>query len=242
MARGRSNASTISGNTAGGMGGGIFNAGTLTLANSTISGNSTNRVGGGIYKVESASTILIFCTLYDNSAAKGGSSLGSNTGDLAATSQGPLVMRNSLVAGKHGDPGPDIVGTIITGGYNLLQTVDPATTTFRDPDHQHATDMINLDLSSFLDATLRSNPGPDGKPAFTQTLALLKGASNPAIDAIPEAECVITISVTDTDGKPVTDPVTKQPITITTDHDQRGVTRPQGNACDIGAYEWVPTG
>ena len=47
---------------------------------------------------------------------------------------------------------------------------------------------------------------------FTPTLALLPGS--PAIDAGDNAACPAT--------------------------DQRGVTRPQGAACDIGAYEAAP--
>ena len=50
----------------------------------------------------------------------------------------------------------------------------------------------------------------------TETHALLLGS--PAIDHIPVADC------TDLDGVPITT-------------DQRGVARPQGAGCDIGAYE-----
>jgi hypothetical protein len=44
----------------------------------------------------------------------------------------------------------------------------------------------------------------------TQTLALLRGS--PAIDAVPVSACLVHV-------------------------DQRGVKRPQGPRCDIGAYE-----
>lgn len=61
---------------------------------------------------------------------------------------------------------------------------------------------------------LRNNGGP------TQTIALLAGS--PAIDAIPVNAC------TDVNGNPVT-------------QDQRGVPRPQGPACDMGAFEYFPS-
>ena len=64
---------------------------------------------------------------------------------------------------------------------------------------------------------LQDNGGP------TPTYALLPGS--PAIDAIPVADCTY-----DDDGDPGTPEV---PLT----EDQRGVARPQGNGCDIGAYE-----
>jgi hypothetical protein len=50
----------------------------------------------------------------------------------------------------------------------------------------------------------------------TETHALLPGS--PAIDAIAEADCI------DLAGSPVAE-------------DQRGVDRPQGAGCDIGAFE-----
>ena len=51
-----------------------------------------------------------------------------------------------------------------------------------------------------------------------KTVPLLDGS--PDIDQIPVADCV------DTDGNPVTT-------------DQRGVPRPQGTVCDIGAHEFL---
>ncbi len=61
-----------------------------------------------------------------------------------------------------------------------------------------------------LDTGLKNNGGP------TQTIALLTGS--PAIDAIPQG----------TNGCGTSIPT-----------DQRGVNRPQGTGCDIGAYEVI---
>jgi hypothetical protein len=66
-----------------------------------------------------------------------------------------------------------------------------------------------------LDSSLQNNGGP------TQTIALL--ATSPAVDAIP----VSPNACTTPDGTPITT-------------DQRGISRPQGPACDIGAFELVP--
>lgn len=59
---------------------------------------------------------------------------------------------------------------------------------------------------------LQNNGGP------TQTVALLP--TSPAVDAIPVSAC------TDANNQPIAT-------------DQRGITRPQGLKCDIGAFEYV---
>ena len=70
---------------------------------------------------------------------------------------------------------------------------------------------LNSVLAGFDPAGLADNGGP------TKTVALLP--TSPAVDAIPAADC------TDLDDEIVA-------------ADQRGVLRPQGSGCDIGAYEY----
>jgi hypothetical protein len=72
------------------------------------------------------------------------------------------------------------------------------------------TDQVNVSSDDLKLGPLADNGGP------TETHALLRGSV--AIDRIPEADCV------DAEGQPLTT-------------DQRGVTRPQGGACDVGAVE-----
>jgi hypothetical protein len=76
------------------------------------------------------------------------------------------------------------------------------------------TDLVNVTTEQLALGPLQDNGGP------TETHAL--GAGSVAIDAIPEADCV------DADGEALTT-------------DQRGVTRPQGDACDVGAVEMEVT-
>jgi parallel beta-helix repeat protein len=61
--------STISGNSAG-FGGGVDNRGTATLTNCTVSGNSASRAGGGMYNVGTAT--FTNCTISGNQALVGG--------------------------------------------------------------------------------------------------------------------------------------------------------------------------
>ena len=76
------------------------------------------------------------------------------------------------------------------------------------PSQAHGTDLLQVAPSALgIDPLLKDNNGP------TQTHALLPGSA--AIDRIPPNDCRIKDTSTD----------------------QRGVRRPQGVVCDIGAYE-----
>jgi hypothetical protein len=121
-------------------------------------------------------------------------------------------MLNSFVAGNQAPDGPDIAGELITKGYNLIQNTEGSV--ILDPDHKHLPDFFNIPGSQIkVDPDLQLNGS-----TTTKTNALLPGSL--AIDAIPPAACLIA------------------GVTITTD--QRGIKRPQGSACDIGAYEYAP--
>jgi hypothetical protein len=196
--------STVSGNLAE-AGGGISNAGgTLKLINSTISDNMAQGSGGGIVNDSTgAQTEMIFCTIYGNTSNVSGGGIWNGITNSASQ----LVLRNSLVAGDKAPAGPDILGSLTSQGYNLIQNTKD--TTFA-PNQEHGTDLLQVAPSTLrVNPLLKDNNGP------TQTHALLPGSV--AIDRIPLSDCRIK--------------------DITTD--QRGVRRPQGVACDIGAYELV---
>jgi hypothetical protein len=120
------------------------------------------------------------------------------------------TLGNSIIAANHAQQAPDISGSLITRGYNLIQDFTGAS--FVDPQNLHFTDQQVKQFSDlYIDPILRKNGGP------TLTLALLSGS--PAIDAIPSDACDLILVPTD----------------------QRGVKRPQGSGCDIGAYEYQPS-
>ena len=205
------NNSTISDNS----GGGIFNeGGQSSLINSTISNNTGY---SGIF-VEGGWVNITFCTIYGNSAlySGGGISLG-NPNYLSASKENSLTIKNSIVVNNHANTGPDISGSVISYGYNLIQNLSGAS--FIAPLDIHATDISGFTLADLkIDPTLHNNGGS------TQTYALLVGS--PAIDQIPLQYCQVK-EIFNEQSQMYTD--------------QRGVKRSDENepACDIGAYEYV---
>ena len=111
--------SLVAGNTAG-AGGGIYNdgdGGTVTLVNSTISGNTATTAGGGI--VSQGGTLThTSVTIAMNTAATGGGVL---------ISGGAASAINTIVAMNTATTGPDISGTITSGGNNLVGSTMGAT-------------------------------------------------------------------------------------------------------------------
>lgn len=211
--------STISNNLASssggeGAGGGIDNGGNLTVINSTIVGNKAvgkilNIIGGGIFSEvfhKGTFAVIRFSTIYGNAAGTGGGIW------IDPTGSSNLTISSSIVAANSAQIAPGISGTMISGGYNLLQNFAGATGPDVTTDRQ-------VDLAS-----LKINPTLSNNGGLTQTLEVLSGS--PAIDAVPDQAC--SIIFTDVSG---------HSVTVTTD--QRGDPRPDGSegTCDIGAYE-----
>ncbi|HEX9665887.1 MAG TPA: choice-of-anchor Q domain-containing protein [Thermodesulfobacteriota bacterium] len=217
--------STFSHNNVPTFGGGIRNRGMLTVINSTFEGNIGNSSSGGIDN--EGNLIVINSTFSGNSTGMFGQGGGiTNVGGIAGVT---LTVINSTFTGNSAANGgggiinsmgasAELLNTIMADnpGGNCLGTITDGG--FNIDDGATCGFMVaNNSLPNTnpeLDPTvLQDNGGP------TQTIAL--EPTSPAIDAIPVADC------TDTDGNPV-------------ETDQRGVIRPQGMDCDIGAFESKP--
>ncbi len=242
---------TVSGNTSSSYGGGVFNNSKLALINSTISNNSAS-YGGGIYNFAGTLTV-INSTISGNKAS--GAQDASGGGILTA---GELTLINSTVSGNttSGKGGgitvSDSQATITSctiydnkaqngGGFSIQDSQAQSHVEIgnsiiagnhapvgADISGTLTSDGYNL-IQNISQASLlhkASAPtdligiAPDVGPlqdngGLTRTQALLPGS--PAIDKIPRSVCHLD--------------------TISTD--QRGTKRPQGPACDIGAYEQV---
>lgn len=217
--------STLSGNNAYD-GGAIFNGGTITIDKSTISSNYAHD-GGGIENSQGGAVTITNSTFALNSTsgstgaiANYGGSVTITSGTFAGNSQGQqqgalggvFTLRSSILAnGTAGancaSNGPFVGAAVITSEGYNLSDDNSCASSLNAIGDQNG-------IAAGLDSNgLKNNGGP------TQTIALTSGS--PALDAFPvDAEGICTAG----DGTPI----------LT---DQRGVSRPQSNACDIGAYE-----
>ncbi len=217
--------STVSDNDSGWSGGGIyafFNT-EVTINRSTISGNVAQDVGGGLRSLGNV-TVL-------NSTMSGNHAVAFH-GGAAFLTDGVTEVVNSTIAGNSAPPGT--AGGLFVGTF----TASPASLSLKN-----SVVSSNTGLNCFAGffgagaVTLTSggnnvaddascnltSPGdqPNTDPLLgpladnggpTSTHALLAGS--PAIDTADAASCPAT--------------------------DQRGVARPQGAGCDVGAFEFVP--
>ena len=236
--------STISDNAADIGGGGVyaFSFSTVTVTNSTISDNAAV-YGGGV--VANYSTVTVSAsTVSDNYGEYGGgayneggtlaianSTISGNTsgfygGGVYQYFEGTVTITNSTLSGNSAHPNYDGAGVANEegGSVTLANTIvansgaGNCTGTIADDGYNLSSDATCVSAGTtslantdpLLDpAGLQDNGGP------TWTIALQAGS--PAIDLIPAAGangCGTTLAT-----------------------DQRAIARPQGPACDSGAYE-----
>jgi CSLREA domain-containing protein len=209
--------STVSDNFAGSTGGGIANAqpGIITISATTISGNGAGTGGGGLdnSSVTAASATLANVTISGNTANTNGGGI-RNSGLGSA----PISVTNATIASNTAPSSSGLHND--TGDSATLKNTIMANTAATNCGGTTAvTDNGgNLDTGTTCGFAL-SNADPNLAPLAdnggpTQTRALLAGSQ--AIDA----------------GTACPPPFA----------DQRGTTRPQGSACDIGAYEYTGGG
>ncbi|MFN8595649.1 MAG: choice-of-anchor D domain-containing protein [Anaerolineae bacterium] len=218
-------------------GGGIYNAGTLYVLNSTFSGNGvfTPSGGGGAIANDGTATVTS-STFTSNSAGWGGA---------LSTYQSPLTVINSTISGNSsfinfGGGLANWGGTVnvtnstfsdnsAPGTYGGLANFNGGTLNFANTILANAVaggdcyndSMIGTNVNNLVEDGSCSSGGINfltGDPVLgyldnnggqTQTRALLAGS--PAMDAGDDTSCTTT--------------------------DQRGVARPIGAHCDIGAVE-----
>ena len=205
--------SAFTGNTAND-GGAIYNSnGVISLTDVTFSGNSATHSGGGMYN-NNSSAMLTNITFSGNSATGDGGAIYNNLGSLALTNV--TISGNS--AGDYGGGICDFEGNlalanvILSGnsgyGQMLIDHSGGGSMTMQNTIVWGSIEGTGFGSPTYIYADPLLAPLGD-YGGGTQTFALLPGS--PAIDAGDDSACPAT--------------------------DQRGVARPQGAHCDIGAFE-----
>jgi uncharacterized repeat protein (TIGR01451 family) len=209
-----------------GLGGAIFNhQGTLTIQNSTLSGNAavggngaTNGqgLGGAIFDLNGQTT-LDSATIAFNTASQGGALydlgyLGADSGSPASfTYAARATVTNSILSNSTGSiGGSDAVSNAPAAVSN--GATNTAAANVDASAHDLVVSQTAAGSGTFVGSPVKTDPGLGplaNNGGLTPTRALT--LSSPAVDA----------------GQ----------TTLTTD--QRGVSRPQGPADDIGAFELV---
>jgi hypothetical protein len=216
----------------GGAGGGLFNLNAgLTVANVTVSGNSAkgddslaSGAGGGIANAGDGLTgtlTLLNSTLATNTASATGSGL-ANLGLLSGTFA-IAEVGNSLLVDNHGIVTAPITSTaVIATGAVTTPTVSATCFITNSTLISLGNNLEDTDTCGFDQADDQPNTplvlGPladNGGPTPTQAIPSPSAAADQGDDALCSAPPVSGV-------------------------DQRGITRPQGSACDIGAFEATP--
>ena len=200
---------TVNGNHATYGGGGLFvqSLGTLTFTRGTVSGNNS-QYGGGLHTDNATGTVT-------NVTFDGNSATGSTGGAILASGGALTVLYSTFSANQAAQGGRSLAAqaATITVQGALLVTEDGGPncsgTVLSQGGNLHSGTSCGFAAAGDLSATdpLLGPLQSNGGP--TRTRALLRGS--PAIDAAGTGQCPAT--------------------------DQRGVSRPQGPACDMGAYE-----
>lgn len=199
--------------------GAIDNYGEMTLTDVTISANHASQYGAGGIATRAGSPILTNVTFSGNSASVTFGQLRA-VGALQNSGSGTLTLTNVTISGNTAT-GAGASGVYNTGGALALKNTivvsnQPVNCSgpITSQGHNLSTDSTCISTTTGPGDLVVGDPklGPlqnNGGP--TQTMALLP--YSPAIDAGDNFGCPAT--------------------------DQRGIARPQGKSCDIGAYEFV---
>jgi hypothetical protein len=220
--------STISGNT-GKRGSGVRVAGTLSLVRSVVAGNEAYYNGGGIHVLAGGTAAVDSSTISGNFARYNG---GGVYAEGIMTASNSTIAANSVLLKGGGiflapaatlqlehvtlaSNGAGSAGGGIggSGGGSIDRSIVSGNTAGADADISDAVTWSGTD--NLISSTLVDLGALEDNGGATPTM--LPGPGSAAIDAIALTDCTLSV-------------------------DQRGMQRPWGAGCDIGAVEVAPDG
>jgi hypothetical protein len=248
---------TITGNTANNEGGGLANVGNLTVTDSSITFNTGNNGGGGIYSFGGIADIAN-ATISNNSAGSG-SIGGVFGGGVKNANDSVLTLSNSTVSGNFtADDGAGLYNNDGANPANQMTLLN--VTVSQNFAASEAGGIDNFGTFDFENSIIAGNTAntsnPDCRNLFGHPFTSFgfnlvgngTGCPTVATDVTVNPADVSTLVLgplqdnggpTETHallpGSPAIDVGT---CAGAPPADQRGVARPQGADCDIGAYEF----
>ncbi|HEX3721741.1 MAG TPA: choice-of-anchor Q domain-containing protein [Nitrolancea sp.] len=214
---------------------------TVTLTSSTVRGSQRSGIVGEVVSLTNSSLTGNGNDGIDGDAVLVTNSTVSDNSDVGISGFGQVTVTFSTIT-DNGSDGIEVgiqatflTGTLLSGNSENCDTNPPITDrgynlstdnscSFSATGSQNSVDAGDLHLG-----TLGNYGGP------TETIPLLTGSI--AIDAIPTGTVTDQTVCLNAASAAIVNSTTSDPIVT----DQRGVPRPQGIGCDIGAYEQATT-
>ncbi len=232
---------TFEGNSTQQNGGAIYHQnGALTITRSTFAGNTTRGQGGAIWLLQASPTSISNSTFTGNAATgiapnNGSSGLG---GAILINASTTATISHTTIANNHADwVGGGITGGMGGGSATTLRGTIVAHNTAANGGNPwniaHNCSSQLLDGGGNLQFPTHANPGDPNDPNCTAVIAIGDPLLGPLASNGGPTQTRALLP-----GSPARNRVTSgcpPPAT-----DQRGVARPQGAACDAGAFEAAP--
>jgi len=223
---------TISGNTTNVSGGGVSNDGQANFTNSTVSGNAAVNEGGGIFNSGAATSTIFNSTISGNRSNLSGGGVHGGTTTLANSTVTANIADSD--ANGMGDGG-GVAGTALTVKNSIIggNTDSSPPPSVVNPDCQATVNSQGYNLIS-NNSGCTGTVGPGDKVGTVAApiapgLAPLADKGGPTL-----THALLASSPAHNAGSPAPPGGAGDACTGT---DQRGVPRPQGGRCDMGAYE-----